>query len=419
MPNPNIIALANAIDDRAPKLFKRGTHRTTAPDETLVRVAPFARQIGVTRVGNVTGLDHIGIPVAIAVRPNSRSFSVSQGKGLNLSQARASALMEAIELFHGEDIAARTRVASYREISADSCVVEPGALFGTGTPLPDGAKIAWIEGFDLLCRESCWVPWEIVHTDYTLPTSHSGLHFLSGTNGVAAGNHLLEALSSAVCELIEHDAVAVWHARSLRERARCRVDIASIDDEDCCTLLDKYRRAEVAPRIWDVTSDVRIATFVCDIPATGDNRFGALRRFRGAGCHPNRAIALARALTEAAQIRLTYISGNRDDLPSSDYEESQQMKIGAALLDAVSQDQDPREFCHIPNFDADDLALDLEWELRQLQSVGVKRAIAIDLTRPDIGIPVVRIVTPGLEWDCTHPDYIPGPRARRAGIDNQ
>ena len=124
-------------------------------------------------------------------------------------------------------------------------------------------------------------------------------------------------------------------------------------------------------------------------------------------------------MTEAAQIRLTYISGNRDDLPSSDYEESQHEKIGAALLDAVSQDSEPRAFCHIPNFDADDLALDLNWELQRLQSVGIKRVIAIDLTRSHIGIPVVRIVTPGLEWDCTHPDYIPGARARRAGLDNQ
>jgi YcaO-like protein with predicted kinase domain len=417
--NPNIVGLAKAIDGRVLKLFKRGTHRTTAPDETLARVAPIARQIGITRVGNITGLDHIRIPVAIAVRPNSRSFSVSQGKGFNLSQARASAIMEAVELFHGEDITARTRLASHREISADSCAVEPGTLCGTGTPLPDGAKIAWIEGYDLLCRESCWVPWEIVHTDYTLPTSHSGLHFLSGTNGIAAGNHVLEALSAAVCELIEHDAVALWHARGMYERARCRVDIASIDDEDCCTLLDKYQRAGVAPRIWDVTSDIRISAFVCDIPATGDDQLGGLRRFRGAGCHPNRAIALARALTEAAQIRLTYISGNRDDLPSSDYEESQQAKIGAALLDAVSQDAEPRLFCHTPHFDADDLALDVNWELQRLRSVGVNRVIAIDLTRSDFGIPVVRIVTPGLEWDCTHPDYTPGDRARRASLESQ
>ena len=421
MPEPgsNILRLAKALTDRAPKSFKHGTHRTSTPQETLARVAPLARQIGITRVGNVTGLDHIGIPVAVAVRPNSRSFSVSQGKGLTLAQACASAVMEAVELFHGEDITARTRLASHRQILGDSCVVDPDTLCGTGTALPRAAEIAWIEGYDLLCRESCWVPWEIVHTDYTLPTNHTGLYFLSGTNGVAAGNHLLEALSAAVCELVEHDAVALWHARGLHARASCRVDLPSIDDEHCCALLDTYQRAGVVPRVWDVTSDVGIPVFVCDIPATNDDGFGGLRRFRGAGCHPNRAIALVRALTEAAQIRLTYISGNRDDLPASDYEESPEEKLGAALLDAVSQNSAPRLFCQIPHLDADDLAHDLHWELQRLRSVGLNRVIAVDLTRSEIAIPVVRLITPGLEWDCTHPDYIPGTRARLAGLDGR
>ena len=54
-----------------------------------------------------------------------------------------------------------------------------------------------------------------------------------------------------------------------------------------------------------------------------------------------------------------------------------------------------------------------------MRSVGVKRVIAIDLTRSEIGIPVVRIVTPGLEWDCTHPDYVPAlARARLASTTN-
>jgi ribosomal protein S12 methylthiotransferase accessory factor len=405
--------LANASDRRAPKLFRRGTHRTNPPEETAARVAPLARQIGITRVGNVTGLDEIGIPVVIAVRPNSRSFSVSQGKGLNLAQARASALMEAIELFHGEDITARTRLASETEISADSCAVASATLCGTGNPLPESAAIRWIEGYDLLRRESCWLPWEVVHTDYTLPTEHSGLHFLSGTNGIAAGNHLLEALSAAVCELVEHDAVALWHARGLRDRALCRLDTASVDDEDCQALLGKYHAAGVVPRVWDVTSDVDIATFVCDLPAQ-EGQFTGLRRFRGAGCHPNRSIALARALTEAAQIRLTYITGNRDDLPASDYQESASERLGAALLDAVSHNAEPLSFHRVAHFDADDLASDLEWELQQLHSTGIHRVVAVDLTRPDVGIPVVRVVIPGLEWDCTHPDYTPGARARRA-----
>jgi YcaO-like protein with predicted kinase domain len=409
----NIDSLAEILDHPILKQFKRGTHRTAAPEETLARVASKARQIGVTRLGNVTGLDRIGIPVTVAVRPNSRSFSVSQGKGLGLSQALASAMMEAIELFHGEELTERTVSASFRELSAKARVASPASLCGTGHPLPDQTTIDWIEGYDLLKCETCWIPWEIVHTDYTLPTRHSGEHFLSGTNGLASGNHLAEAVSSAICELVERDAVALWHAQGMHERSRRRLDVASIDDEDCRVVLELYDIAQIAPRLWDVTSDTGIPAFICDIPAAIDDPSGGLRRFRGAGCHPDRGIALARAMTEAAQIRLTYIAGIRDDL--SDYTETAKDKLGAALLDAVSQAAEPSSFRDVPTFNADDVTVDLRWELERLRAIGVERVIAVDLTRPDIGIPVVRMVIPGLEWDCTHRDYVPGPRARRAG----
>jgi ribosomal protein S12 methylthiotransferase accessory factor len=118
-------------------------------------------------------------------------------------------------------------------------------------------------------------------------------------------------------------------------------------------------------------------------------------------------------MTEAAQTRLTYIAGIRDDL--LDYTETIKDKLGAALLDAMSQAAAPRSFADVPNFDADDVMVDLRWELEQLRAVGLKRAVAVDLTRPDFDIPVVRMVIPGPEWDCTHPRYVPGSRARHAG----
>jgi YcaO-like protein with predicted kinase domain len=394
------------------KSYKRGTHRTTTPENTLARVAPIAQQIGITRVGNVTGLDRIGIPVTVAVRPNSRSFSVSQGKGLLLSEALASATMEAIELFHGEYLRERAIVASYRQLSAASRTVSPASLCGTGLPLPEQTEIAWIEGYDLFSSEACWVPWEVVHTDYTLPTSHSGENLLSGTNGLASGNHLSEAISSAICELVERDAVALWHARDIRARSRCRLDLASVTDEGCRSLFETYDKAGITPRLWNITSDIGIPAFICDIPAPTEDPSVALRRFRGAGCHPSRAVALARAMTEAAQTRLTYIAGIRDDL--HDYSESSKDKLGAALLDAMSEAAPPGAFEDIPNHDADDVLVDVRWELECLRAAGVKAAIAVDLTRPEFGIPVVRMIVPGLEWDCTHPHYVPGRRALQA-----
>jgi ribosomal protein S12 methylthiotransferase accessory factor len=395
-----------------PKAFRRGTHRTIAPSETLIRFRPLALRMGITRLGNITGLDRIGIPVAIAVRPNSRSVSVSQGKGLDLTQAMASALMEAAEGFHAEQTGEGRR-ASYREIAADSVVVDPLTLCTTGRAFNPDTIISWLEGFDLLRREPCWVPAEIVHTDYTQALDG---YFLAGSNGLASGNHLIEAIGAAICELVERDAVALWGALGIREKAQRALDIASVDDPDCRALLAKYGKAGIAVRLWNITTEIGIAAFLCDIhdPSTDEPR--RLRRFHGAGCHPDRVIALARALTEAAQVRLTYITGIRDDLTPAEYEEGPNVELLDALLDALRQEAQPNSFHEVPASAADDLGKDLQWELECLRSTGITRVVAVDLTRPDFGIPVVRVVVPGLEGDIKHPSYVPGARARRPAV---
>jgi YcaO-like protein with predicted kinase domain len=401
------VRLAEAVNAPLAKRFREGTHRVADPGETLSRVRPQMARMGITRLGNITGLDHIGIPVAIAVRPNSRSVSVSQGKGLDLPQAMASALMEACEGFHAEEIGP-CRTAAHRDLVESETVVDPETLCPATRPFDIAAPISWVEGYDLLQQQSCWVPAEIVHTDYT---GEPDGFFLAGSNGLASGNHLVEAINAALCELIERDAVALWIARPMRARAACRLDLESIDDPDCQSLLAKYEAAGIAVRVWHVTTDIGLPAFLCDIrhPSPGDPR--QLRRHHGSGCHADRRIALSRALTEAAQTRLTYIAGIRDDLSPAEYEEPPEAEIGDALLDALAAEATPVGFCDVPNFASDDLAADLRWTLDRLRAVGIARAIAIDLTRPEFGIPVVRVVVPGLEWDPHHPNYRPGRRA--------
>lgn len=397
------------MNETLPKRFRQGTHRLVAPNETLARVTPYAARMGITRLGNITGLDRIGIPVAIAVRPNSRSVSVSQGKGLELPQAMASALMEASEGFHAEEIAPLRR-AAYRGFGASETVADPATLCAGIRPFDAGAAISWIEGNDLLRQERCWVPAEIVHTDYTLAEPDG--FFLAGSNGLASGNHIIEAVNSALYELVERDAVALWVARPIRRRSRCILDLASVDDPDCRALLAKYSDARIAVRAWNVTTDIGIAAFICEIfdPSAGAPH--RLRRFHGSGCHADRGIALARALTEAAQTRLTYIAGVRDDLSAAEYEEAPGSEIGDALIAALARESEPGRFGAVPSFSSDDLSEDLRWALDRLSAIGIGRVIAVDLTRPDFEIPVVRLVIPGLEWDSHHPNYRPGPRAR-------
>src|SRR6185437_4339032 len=56
---------------RSPKSFNAGTHRTQAPAETFRTVKPFLEQAGVTRIADVTGLDNVGVPTTLAIRPNA------------------------------------------------------------------------------------------------------------------------------------------------------------------------------------------------------------------------------------------------------------------------------------------------------------------------------------------------------------
>jgi ribosomal protein S12 methylthiotransferase accessory factor len=117
-------------------------------------------------------------------------------------------------------------------------------------------------------------------------------------------------------------------------------------------------------------------------------------------------------LTEAAQTRLTYIAGIRDDLSPAEYQAAPADVIRDALLDALAREITPIPFAAAPNFLADDLTEDLHWVARRLAATGIDRVVAVDLTRPDFMVPVVRLVIPGLEWDPHHPNYQPGPRAR-------
>src|SRR5258708_9957373 len=111
------LPLLPGINSNIPKSFRGETHRMTAPSETVAQMRKWMPFMGITRIANLTGLDRIGIPVVAVYRPNSRSISVSQGKGANLAAAQASGLMESIEAYHAENINLPLRLASYRDTS--------------------------------------------------------------------------------------------------------------------------------------------------------------------------------------------------------------------------------------------------------------------------------------------------------------
>ncbi len=235
-------------------------------------------------------------------RPNTRSVAVSQGKGVTLAAAKASGLMESIEGFHAENIDAPLWLRSYEGLrrSVKVADVDRLAKSSIGSFEPH-SKILWIEGRELLSEAATWVPYESVHTDYTLPfPTGSGAFFVS-SNGLASGNHRLEAVSHGICEVIERDALTLWRCSSAASKLNARVDVGTINDQEILGLFEKLAAASVDYCIWDVTSDIGIPCFRCELADGEGQGFRRMVPIAGSGCHPRRDIALLRAITEAAQ----------------------------------------------------------------------------------------------------------------------
>lgn len=398
----------------AVKAHTVGTHRVMAPEQTLARVTPFLPIMGITRVANVTGLDAVGIPVVMVTRPNSRSISVSQGKGVTLAAAKASGVMESIESYHAERITLPLKFASFEELRWTHPVVDVDRLprLSTGSFNPN-SPILWIEGQDLLNGGPKWVPFEMVHLNFTVPMAPGHGAFLAGSNGLASGNHKVEAISHAVTELVERDATTLWRLQDAGAQAATRIDLDSIDDPVCRSLIDRFEAAGVAVGVWETTSDVGLPAFLCRIVEREEMPQHSIRPATGMGCHAAREIALSRALTEAAQSRLTFIAGARDDMPRAEYERHLDPAHHARWKAMIVEGAGRRSFRHCPTSTAPTIEADLAHQLDRLRAVGIEEAVAVDLTKPEFGIPVVRVVVPGLEGADESPDYLLGERGLR------
>lgn len=398
----------------AEKLLTESTHRSRSPVETLAVFQPLMSRLGITRLANITGLDHIGIPVFVAFRPESRGLATAQGKGLDVAAARASALMEAIESWHAERIALTSRVEAYGVLRREGTVVEASALhMRHGRSLSSNRPIQWALAHELISGEPRWVPWDCVSCDFSRDVVRQAT-FVQTTNGLASGNHILEAILHGLCEVIERDAISLHGCRDEARQAARRIDLDTIQDLRSTNLLGKLRDADVDVALWDCTSDLGIpviSAMIMDSPQS--TRRSHRGPHRGYGCHVNRDIALLRAVTEAVQSRVTYVSGGRDDLFTERFRALQRMEREDAVARQMLQPA-RRSFAEVPSIHYATFNADLAEILARLRASGLCEVAMVDLSRQDVGVPVVKVVVPGLENNIHHErHYRPGPRAAR------
>jgi YcaO-like protein with predicted kinase domain len=382
--------------DRSPKV---AAHRVCTPNETFARIEPLLWAAGITRIADVTGLDRLGIPVVTVARPNSRSLSVSQGKGLDMAAAKVSGAMEALESFHAERVDQPVHLLRWSELSGTDRAIDLGGLPRLRSGLFHAEKrIPWVAALDLVSDRERLIPLELVHTDFTIPALPGTGCFPRSSNGLASGNSFAEAALHGLCELVERDAYALylWHP----ERSS-RLDLSTISNPVLLSLLERIQGAGCRLDLRDITSDLGVSAFWAIITGGGESAATSAPA-GGLGCHPDRIWACVRAVTEAAQSRATRLSGSRDDLTRWWFRHERARP--APLVDEFTTALDAG-----PSFYSESVEDDLQWLLDRLASKGFDSVLAVDLSRPEFGLPVLRIVAPGLE----HPghDVVPGPRA--------
>ncbi|WP_198667552.1 YcaO-like family protein [Glycomyces dulcitolivorans] len=369
-----------------------GTRRTRDPLDTLARIRPHLGEYGITRLADVTDLDVIGIPVVMSVRPLALTLSVSQGKGATLTHARVSAAMEAIELWHVEHAVPKAELEGVAAAELDLPYAVTALKQVDGGLLTDRTRLDWITA-EILAGGETLVPRDAVQLGRS-GTAWRGHHLSSSSNGLASGNTLAEATVHALYEQIERDSTAALALQPVGERDI--LDLDSVTDPHCADLIRLIRSAggwlEVADASLEQWRPVKCFTASLWMPDMGT-------MFGGAGAHASPEIALSRAITEAAQSRLTFIAGTRDDLNPRGYlEEVVRAPDPVPPVTAWSDLTGGSDFADL----TDDEELD-----RLVRLVTAATGIApmrVDLTRPEAAedFAVVKTLCPGLAFLARH-----------------
>lgn len=354
-----------------------------------------------------------GAAVATLASVRSHHRDHSGGKGSTDLDAKVSALCESLErysaLFRDRE---PERLASRDEIG-DSAVTVREILHMSAAqydarvewnrwhaddfqwipePCPDDEPISWTPVMSLVTGELSLAPTAAVYLGFR----GQGAQYVRGdTNGLAGGNCLEEAVLHAFLELVERDAVAIWWYNRLALPA---VDMDSSSDPYIAKVRDFYDHLERDLWVLDLTSDLAVPCFA----AISSRRHMARQDIVfGFGAHLDAAIALRRALTELNQMLPTVLKGPeeraRQLLPEFadviDWWATSSLESHPYLV--PDPEARVRQLRDLATHDNDDLLTDVTHCVSLARSRGLD-VLVCDLTRPDIGLSVARVLVPPL-----------------------
>ena len=404
-----------------------GGTRTVAPETTLAKYRHLVSPISgvVTWLKRTTDESDSWLHVHWAgsnLGMRSRSLSSlrrslrskSAGKGSTRAQSEASALCEALERYsgalHGDEIRVHRRLVDFAEgdkaihpneaqLFSDHQLDNAERINAKGHPynvvpprLAPDAEIDWTPVWSLTQQQHRYLPTSMLYG--TSAEQRSPADLIADSNGCAAGNTLEEAILQGFLELVERDAFAIWWYNGLSMPG---VDLGSFSDEFLASAAIYYSQCERELWMLDITSDIGIPAFVAlsrrPEAETEDIIYGA-------GAHMDPRIAAQRAICELNQC-LTWLPrpGASDGRPMIDDPLALQWWQTARLADcswlAPAPGVPVREAAHYPIMASTDTRDDVE-NCRALVEAKGMEFLVLDQTRPDVGLPVARVIVPGL-----------------------
>jgi ribosomal protein S12 methylthiotransferase accessory factor YcaO len=418
--------------------------RVKSLDDTINQISPICKKIGVTRISDITYMDRLYIPNYSTVLPGTEdSIWVYGGKGPTKIHAKVSALMESIERYCSlsSNFSKSFIQGTYFQLSKiynkvlhPDEVVEPVQR----TYNDKNSIIDFLPGFDLLTNQGVLVPAQLALSKFSPRSPCVSAFPYSHTNGLASGNVLEEAICQGLCEVIERDAASIADLCAssipysiLKEKINLLnkdqngrypftqipedrfvddpsifpdVNISDIAEEfePIKFLVKRFTDAGISLLIKNITQkDIGIPTFVASSIESITSDYGIFAK--GYGTHLDARIALIRAITELSQTRAANIQGARDDFIKIQYKEGDEIYkrkwhfMPASSSPTRKNNKKNIMFSEIKTYVNKDILDDIKLILALLKKAGLKRAIIVDLTNPNVGIPVVRAVVPGLE----------------------
>ena len=380
------------------KHFWSGSHRSVGPEQTCLAVTEAMKRAQLPlwdRIERIDSLDVLGLPVFAIIHQDifHNSASPNWGKGSTEILAQVSGMMERVERYSASDVDKKKLLFdSFDNLKKpaisrwDLVPCNLQRLLLTETEL-DGKKIYWEKCFSLTKREDVLIPANLV---YFLPVSE--MKDFSYTAGLAAGNTLAEAILYALCELIEHHLEELYYRNQIKSPT---IDLQSIDNLEIKKMVESYTANGLELCLSYTNLDfglpvVRAFAFPKKGPYLTSYGF-----YAAMGVHPDKEVAITRALTELAQFRAAAIYVKENGLEKINLSEKKPQHI----FDFFSSIIDPKKtirYDQINNCASDDMKDEIELLVGVLEKKGCE-IIFKDLTHPKLKIPVVRVIVKGLQ----------------------